>query len=147
MKDIDTAALELATEGQLDNLYKALPPKIAYRFRKWMKSHGASHPAIKNEEMARLLVQKIEEAAAVQDLAKNEIMTSIYDNGVVKMDFGSNVPEPVRKAAMGWAKRKGLKPIEASLNKSSNSPSSVILSAGSLDQIEGSCVQRRKWSV
>lgn len=146
MKDIDTAALEMATEGQLDNMYKALPPKLAYRFRKWMKMMG-KHPTIKSEDLVRVLTQKVEEATALQNLSKNEVMASVYDNGIVKMDFGSSVPENVRKAAMSWAKRKGLKPVEASLNKSANSPQSVLLCAGELESIDGNCVKRLKWTV
>lgn len=144
--DINTAAIEMATEQNLEGIYKTLPPKLAYRFRKWMKGHP-QRPALKSEEIVALLVRQVEEVEALQNLSKNEVMTSVYDNGIVKMDFGSDVPESVRKAAMSWAKRKGLKPVEASLNKSRNSPESVLLCVGDLESTDGQCVKRLKWAV
>lgn len=144
--DIDQAALELATSDNLDNMFKALPPKLAYRFRRWAQQHQR-HPKVAPKRIAQVLAQKIEEAQALQSLAKNEVMTSVYDNGLVKLDFGAAVPEAIKKAAMAWAKRKGLKPIEASLNKSQNSPESLVLSTGDVDSLECQCVKRSRWAA
>lgn len=53
-------------------------------------------------------------------------MARVHSDGIVKLDFGAEVPQSIKKAAIDWAKRKGLKPIEANLSKSNSSISSVV---------------------
>lgn len=135
MKDIDTLSLELTEEM----LSKALPPKILYRFRKWMRT---KRPKSVHDALALKSEEKIH---TIADLAKNETMASFFESGHIKMDFGSAVPEKVKKAALEWAKRKGLKAIEASLAKSANSPSSVTFSSSDSYEL-GQCARQIKWS-
>lgn len=54
--------------------------------------------------------------------------TEFHENGMIKMEFDRNTPEHIKKAALKWAKKRGLKPVEASLNKSANSSESYIFS-------------------
>lgn len=51
-----------------------------------------------------------------------------HENGMIKMEFDRNTPEHIRKAALKWAKKRGLKPVEAGLNKSANSIESYTFS-------------------
>jgi hypothetical protein len=132
---------------EAESLDKTIPPKLYYRLRRFFLMN---HPEAINNPKAISAVnhavqEKAEEILALRNLQKNELMASVYDSGSVKLDFGSGVPEPVKKAAMAWAKRKGLKPVEASLSKSANSSSSMIFSDGMYTP--GRCMQRVKWTV
>lgn len=51
-----------------------------------------------------------------------------HENGMIKMEFDRSTPEHIKKAALKWAKKRGLKATEASLNKSSNYPESYTFS-------------------
>lgn len=59
-------------------------------------------------------------------LSKSQANISFFENGAIQMDFGKSVPEKVKKAALEWAKRKGLKAVEATLAKGQNQPESYI---------------------
>lgn len=148
MINIDDLSTELSKEIALENLEKKLPPKLLYRFRKWMRRMrpraGTVMPTEKFEQLVSSQFSEIEE---VSNLAKNEAMASFYDNGIVKMDFGAEVNPKVREAALKWAKKKGLNAIEASLNKSSDKPSSFVFSSVEEFSEFGSCVKRLRWQT
>lgn len=143
-KDIDTMSAELSQEMALESLEKRMPPKLAYRWRRWiqkMKGTPAASPQLGN-----LIRSAIEEVEASKELKKNEAQASFYDNGIVKMDFGPEINPKVKEAALKWAKSKGLKAIEASLQKSSSEFSYTVFSANSVSA-PGQCVKRIKWST
>ena len=132
MRDIDIYTIELAKSSELS---KALPPKLKYKFMKWLKSMRPNF-GDKQTDRRRMvetakaeLETKLLELYNKQSLKKNEIITSTYSDGSVLMDFGSEVPENIKKAAFDWAKKRGLKAKEASLVKNSNSPERVLFSS------------------
>lgn len=145
--NLDELTLDLAKELQTEKLRKYLPPKLAYRFRQWLRHHGTGlkNPKATPQQVAGMLAQKIEEQVAVSELKKNETMASFYENGIVKMDFGSEVSDKTKKAALSWAKRKGLKVLEATLNKSDSVPSSTFFGTDSA-MGPSVCLQRVKFS-
>jgi hypothetical protein len=116
MKDIDQVSAELTEEL----LAKALPPKLLYRYRSWMRR---MRPRTTQDVLSLTEIQPIE------NLKKNEAQATFFDSGHIKIDFGPNVPEKVKKAALEWAKRKGLKAVESSLTKSATASQSVLYSA------------------
>ncbi len=126
--DIDTASMDLAKS------FGGLPPKLKYRFRRFMQhlvhSSGPDSKAgpERVEKMAAEMVKMINEELHGSPLAKNEARFSTYENGSVRLDFGSDVPDNVKKAAISWAKNRGLTAIEASMAKSMNAPEYVIMS-------------------
>ncbi len=151
MKDIDTLTVELAKSADLS---KGIPPKLKYKFMKWLKSlkpqlgqEPGMHDKRRMIEAAKSeLSDRIMEHLTRQQLAKNEVMASHFDDGAIKFDFGSEVPEAVKKAAFGWAKKRGLKPVEASLMKSSASVETVMFIGNNNNPLR-SCSKRVKWSV
>ena len=62
-----------------------------------------------------------------QPLAKSDYQIAKYGNGDLRLDFGPEVPESVKKKALEWAKRRNLKVKEASLGKSSDATSWILL--------------------
>ena len=90
------------------------------------------------ETKARLKAD-IMNAFNVASLQKNELMATVFDSGAIKFDFGPDVPEEVKEAAMMWAKRRGLEATEASLNKSANSFNYVVFGAVSEASLPISC--------
>ena len=124
--DLDTASMELAKS--VGNL----PPKLRYRFKRFIQklvhTHGdqAAGPE-RVEKMAKEMTKMMQELMGTP-LAKNESRFSTYDNGCVRLDFGEDVPDRVKKAAMNWAKSRGLSAVEASLTKSLKGPEYVIMS-------------------
>lgn len=146
-KDIDTLSLELAYEM----LGKSLPPKVLYRYRRWMRkfrptSVSAAFEANKMNKNEDVLADETVTQTLPEGLAKNETMASFFESGHIKMDFGADVSQKVKKAAMEWAKRKGLKVIEASLAKSSSSPTSITYSLTLDNKRVEKCVKQVKWS-
>ena len=90
MKDLDSLALELAQVAGLEKA--AIPPKVYSKMRQWLKrlkSHRVAH-------LKDVVAQKAEDLQAFQSLAKNEVMASFYKSGIMKMDFGSVVAEPIK---------------------------------------------------
>jgi hypothetical protein len=147
--DIDKVSLELSQEIALESIEKALPPKLLYRFRRWMRqmrqtSPIAEMPVGKFEQIVFEKFKEIQSSSGV--LAKNEASASFYDGGIIKMDFGSEIKSSVKEAALRWAKKKGLKVVEMSLNKSSNSVTAYTF-ASSDNAIEGKCIKKIKWSL
>lgn len=145
--NIDTLSTQFTQELTSEALEKMLPPKLLYRFRAWMrKMRPENH--VQAAKLKELIVNKIEEIYASKSLAKNEAQASFYDDGIVKMDFGPAVPDKVKKAAMAWAKRRGLNPVEATLTKSAGSAESIMYQ-GSVIPAEayGICLKRVRWEV
>lgn len=147
MTDINKMAIDLAKQ----ELSKSMPPKLRYKFRRWLmslkgdtgvKQMNRTHirETIKTEMTAKLL-----QAMDVESLGKNEIMASTYSDGAIKLDFGSDVPEKVKAAAMVWAKKRGLSPIESSLAKSISTTSSVMFVPATRAQ-NSVCTNKTKWS-
>lgn len=99
----------------------------------------------KSEVVAAVKAEVISQMANTA-LAKNEVMASAFDNGSIKMDFGAEVPESVKKAALKWAKNRGLSPLEASLKKNVNSSTSVLFGTQNPAKAK-TCIKRLKWSV
>ena len=149
-KDINQLSIEIAKATTLEELTKAMPPRLAARFRAWMRSlHPGTraNPSMMNR-VRRMMTQKMEELIRSKTLQKNEAMVSAYNNGMVRMDFGSDVSEDVKKAAMAWAKKRGLKAIEASLQKSETSSGYAIFAPNkeiTVDEVK--CLETKKWTV
>lgn len=146
--DIDSLSAELTRELSLTPLEKALPPKLRYRFYKWLKQHGSHGPHLAQQKVQHAVEKAYNHVEAVKELRKNEVMTSLYDNGFIRMDFGGDVDPKVKDAAMKWAKRRGLKASEASVNKSNapHAPSYVMFSDGTA-QSHGICIKYSKYSL
>lgn len=147
-RDIDQMTFDLIksmSENQAE-LKKGLPPKLRYRIRRWLlklKGQGMGSAQAK-----QFITQKFEEEFAVRSLSKNETLASFYEDQVVKFDFGSDVSPEVRKAALSWAKKRGLKPVEASLTKSSASHSQIVVAPDSANiNPMALCVRRIKFKA
>jgi hypothetical protein len=61
-------------------------------------------------------------------LSKSAYGVNLMDSGEMKMEFGPEVPELVKKRAMEWAKKRGLRVKESSLGKSESGFEWVIFS-------------------
>jgi hypothetical protein len=79
-------------------------------------------------DMSQMVHNKFERASALESLLKNEVMVAAFDDGDLRFDFGAKVPEKIKKAAIEWAKKRGLRPVEASLAKSVGGPSYIYFS-------------------
>jgi len=141
MKDIDSISAELTRELAFSPLEKMLPPKLRYRFYKWLKQYSAPRTAPMNS-VQKSVNKAFEHISAIKELKKNEVMASFYEDGAVRMDFGGAIDPKVKKSAMDWAKRKGLKAAEASLDKSDGSPSYVVYASNAMPK--GVCVKYTK---
>lgn len=155
-QDIDTLTEELIKASVFSSSGSGgLPPKLRYKLKKWLKSLRSAETGVKQNDQRHLmqtvkseLISKIKESMEIEELAKNEVMASAFNDGSVKMDFGSDVPDEIKKAALKWAKDRGLKPTEASLAKNLQSATSVIF--GRNDKTSTTslvCEKRRKWVV
>jgi len=168
MINIDELSVVLSKSLVDGNLVKkvAMPPILYYKLRALMRklkpqrkkiygfssrSSQAATPStpisITTKSMAELISQKIEEHIILRELQKNEMVASIFDSGVLKFDFGSKVPEKIKKMALAWAKSRGLNPIEASLQKSKNNNSSIICGLGSSSPYLFNCTKRVKYAI
>jgi len=149
--DIDILAVELA-KSSMEDLKKGLPPKLRYKFMKWLKSMKPNSPDKQMdrrqvvETAKKEITDRILEAMARKSLAKNEVMASAYNDGAIKFDFGSGVPEKIKKAALTWAKKRGLNAVEASLAKSETNSTSVLFIGKETNPIR-SCMKRHKWTI
>jgi hypothetical protein len=141
MKDIDSVSADLTRELAFSPLEKMLPPKLRYRFYKWLKTYGGSRNSLM-PNVQKSVNAAYEHIAAIKELKKNEVMTSFYDDGAVRMDFGGAIDPKVKKSAMEWAKRKGLKASEASLDKSAGCASYVVYASDAAPK--GVCVKYTK---
>jgi hypothetical protein len=144
--DIDSFSAEVTQELAMSPLEKALPPKLRYRFYKWLKQYRHLPMQQAKPSMVNKTIQAaFEHMSAIKELKKNECMVSAFENGAIRMDFGEEVDPKIKKAAMQWAKKKGLKTIEASIEKSVAAPSYVI--CGLSEPPKGVCVDYIKYSL
>jgi hypothetical protein len=136
-KEINQLALDVSNDLVTETLAKGLPPKLLYRLRALAHKYGwkVPHKQIQNV-MTNALTQKMEELNNLKSLKKNEVMASIYSNKTLKMDFGSEVSEEVKKKAMDWCAKKGLKVVEASMSKSENGNSYVVFKEGTSNEMD-----------
>lgn len=129
MNDLDKMALELSKSFRS----VALPPKLRYKVKKWLKSISAQAPDKQMDRRRVMQTAKSELTEAllrhinVKPLAKNELMASKYDNGAIRFDFGAEVPDNIKRAAMSWAKKRGLNPVEASMQKNTDHNSEYVI--------------------
>lgn len=145
--DADSLSASLTRELAFSPLEKALPPKLRYRFYKWLKQFGRHASAAPKAPQVKQVVEKAyNHMKAIKELKKNEVMTSLYDNGFVRMDFGGDIDKKVKDAAMGWAKKRGLKATEASINKADGTSSHIIF-GGDSKEPKGVCLKYAKYSV
>lgn len=120
MKEIDKLTLDLVQDQiEVAELAKAIPPKLRYALRRWVEKYSATKPKAM-PKVKEMLTAKFEEKRDLETLAKSDVMVSTFDNGGIRMDFGSAVPEKIKKAALEWAKKRGLRAIEESMAKSSD---------------------------
>lgn len=98
------------------------------------------------QQIAQQFVDKAEEVYTLKSLAKNDTMVSMYKSGSIRLDFGSDVPDKIKKAALKWAERRGLNPVEASMNKSSKPAPSYFVYNQEYDLVD-ECLKRFKWTV
>jgi len=146
--DADTLSAELTRELAFSPLEKALPPKLRYRFYKWLKQYSGRGPKVLPAKQVKETVEKAyTHMSAIKELKKNEVLTSIYDNGHIRMDFGGNVDQKVKDAAMKWAKRRGLRATEASIEKSAAGSPTYVVFGNESAQPKGVCTKFVKHSV
>lgn len=127
----------------IDELEKALPPRLAYRFRKWLQRfHQGILPPMRVSKAERIVLTAFEDYLYKSQLKKHDVLFSKYENGEVRFDFGSNVSEKIKKAAIAWAKKRGLKVAEASLQKSLDSTSYIILQSNNAISSNRICTER-----
>lgn len=145
---IDDLAIELAKS--FDN--SKLPPKLRYRLKRWLRNMMSPQQvsAQQRQQVKRAvkkeIITQVLDSIYPAELKKNEMMTSAYSDGTIKLDFGAEVPETIRKAAINWAKKRGLKAIEAPLNKTQDSIDSIIFMSSKEPSSDKICVKRLKWS-
>jgi hypothetical protein len=146
MQDLDTLTVELTKAAFGGN---HLPPKLRYRIQKWLKTlHPQGEQHLQRSEIVKTVTKTLVSALSNYHpvtLAKNEMLASTFADGAIRLDFGSGIPEKVKKAAIAWAKQKGLKPVEASLNKSVQSTSYITFSKGMVKESE--LTKQVRWSV
>jgi hypothetical protein len=127
----------------IDELEKALPPKLAYRFRRWLRRfHQGILPSMRVSKVERIVLSAFEDYLYKSQLKKHDVLFSKYENGEVRFDFGSNVSEKIKKAAIAWAKKRGLKVVESSLQKSIYSTSYIILKSSNKISNNRICIER-----
>jgi hypothetical protein len=102
----------------LEPMIKKESPIVARRRRKILKESHVGAAARKKLKQVQQTYKSEEVLDLAQPLAKNEYETSVNEAGEMKFEFGPEVPELVKKRAMEWAKKRGLKAKEASLSKS-----------------------------
>lgn len=145
--NIDKLAIELAKTNA--DLSKGMPPKLKYKFSKWLRSLSGGEDKQMDrrrfkDTVKQEIIDKTAEALAKKNLRKNEVMCSAYTDGAIKFDFGSDISDSTKEAAIQWAKKRGLNPLESSLAKSRNSTESVTFLGGDSSG-HRICVSRKKW--
>jgi hypothetical protein len=125
-KDIDSLSADLTQEMQMSSLEKALPPKLRYRYYRWIKKLRQQTPKVTDQQLLSTVEKAVKDIETIKSLKKHQIAASFFDDGTIKMDFGAKVNEKVKKAALDWARKRGLKTLEESVNKSTDSNSYKI---------------------
>jgi hypothetical protein len=142
--DFDKLTIELTESLAYSQISKAaMPPRLYYRLRSFLNKIKGKAPIT---HVAQAMARKYEQQIAAQNLSKNECMASFFDSGELRFDFGSSVPEKVKKSAMAWAKKRGLKAVEASLAKNDGSSSYVRFSLSDEVAIDHRCLKRVRWN-
>lgn len=142
--NLDEASLKITEELAQTSatLEKALPPKLAYRFRRWMQKFRY------NKTPQELAVVKTSLEKAMEKfsptLKKNEARASFFDSGAIKMEFGTEVNKKVKDAALAWAKKNNLKVLESSLAKNNNGKTSIVLGKTAAPTLDF-CVKTITW--
>lgn len=107
-------------------LNKAEAKTSAQARRKFLMETGV--PASRRKKLkAKTNKAELDEDKKEENLEKNACQFTSFDNGDLKMEFGEDVPDLIKKRAMEWAKKRGFNPAEASLGKSSTGISWIIL--------------------
>lgn len=132
--DIDEMSVELSKEMQMDPLEKTLPPKIRYRYYKWLKRFSGNNPHISQSSIQAAVHKAMQDLESIKSLKKHQAAASFFDDGTVRLDFGAKVDEKVKKAALDWARRRGLKTIEESINKSADANSYKVFAKDSVSE-------------
>lgn len=139
--DIDNLSMELlkAMTGKAGSKghygTSQLPPKLKSKFQNWIKraltsSASTLTPAKKNELYQTFKNNLIDKFNDYSPLNKNEMGLTTHKNGVVKMEFGVEVPEEVKKAAISWAKKRGMVAVDMKLSKNCDMSSSHVFTPG-----------------
>lgn len=126
MPDKKEKELNLGTE-----LEKALPPKVRYRFYAWLNRFKAKKPKTPDTEIKKAIDEIYGEY--MEKGLKKHGSISRFDDGSIRMDFKGGVDDKVKKAALEWAKKRGLKVIEESISKSANSDYYVVFGSKPLN--------------
>lgn len=143
--DFDKLTVDLTESVAYSALAKAaVPPRLYYRLRAFLTRNKGKMPI---KQAAQAVARKYEQEVAAQSLSKNECMASIFNTGELRFDFGKEVPEKVKKSAMAWAKKKGLKAVEASLDKSESTHSYVTFSVSDAKSLDSKCLKRVRWNL
>lgn len=129
--NIDEMSAELTQEMQMSPLEKALPPKLRYRYYKWMKQLKGRNPTLSQKTIDSAVQKAMDEMKQLKELKKHQASASFFDDGTVRLDFGPQVSDKVKKAALDWARRRGLKTLEESVNKSKDAFSYSVLGKNS----------------
>jgi hypothetical protein len=116
-----------------------MPPKLRYRIRRWLQQMKSTN--VSPQQAQQIITQKFEEAVALKTLQKNQVMATLYKNNALRLDFGSNVSEKAKKAALDWAKKKGLKIETTELAKSLDKSNKLIFGDASMSE----CIKRIVW--
>ena len=140
--DINQMSMELSKSLGMESLEKALPPKLRYRFYKWLK--GAASRGVNQQTLQGAVQKAVQDVLGAKQLAKNETMASFFDSGAIRFDFGSEVSDKTKKAALDWAKKRGLKTVEASLDKSADANSYVVYGQKNIPD-EAVCLKQVKF--
>ena len=98
----------------------APPPSNTLR-----RSEEDNYVELAKKEIIEAILNRYE----IDILQKNEVAAYEYDNGLIHLDFGEEVPEDVKQAAIRWAKKRKLNIVEASLRKSISSRSSIVFAS------------------
>jgi hypothetical protein len=143
--DLDKLTIDLTESLAYSELSKAaIPPRLYYRLRAFLNRTRSKQLPI--AQAAQAMARKYEQEVTAKNLSKNECMASFFDSGELRFDFGAEVPEKVKKAAMLWAKKRGLKAVEASLTKSDGSNSYVRFSLTDDMSADSKCLKRMRWN-
>lgn len=121
--DIDEMSTELTKELEMSSLEKALPPKLKYRYYQWLNRLKQQNPNVSQNAIQHAVEKAMKDLEMIKTLKKHQAAASFFDDGTVRLDFGAKVDEKVKKAALDWARRRGLKTLEESVKKSAESSS------------------------
>jgi hypothetical protein len=121
--DMENSLHQILDEARAyQTLEKALPPKLAYRLRSWLRRY---HQPVR-PQLAQLVSDRAQQDSWARGLHKSQVGVTLHDNGSFRFDFPKDLPQGIRDLALRWAKKRGLNPIEASLAKSDGAASHAV---------------------